>query len=119
MTCAAYASARPATEQTGLHIGSTKGDCDHALASKESPSRLGVDLGFGPCGRGAVCDRVHAALEQCAIGAAWGRAAQAECAVRSADHEPGPANPEPAADVPEHAAEYGHATDPHLGAGTG
>src|SRR3954449_2750019 len=107
MTCAACASARPATEPTGPHIGSTKEDCDHALASNEGPSRLGGDLGLGPCGRGAICDRVHATLEQCATGAARSGAAPAECAVCPADHEPGHANPEPVADVPEHAAEHG------------
>src|SRR3982751_5631000 len=112
MTCAACASARPATEPTGPHIGSTKEDCDHALASNERPSRLGGDLGLGPCGRGAICDRVHATLEQCATGAARSGAAPAERTACSAD-------PEPVADVPEHAAEHGHAADPHLGAGAG
>src|SRR3954454_2719989 len=98
MSCAAFATTRPVTEQTGPRIGSTKEDCDHALASKEGPSRLGGDAGLGPCGRGAVCDRVHAALEQCATGAARDRAAPAECAVCSPDYEPGSANSKPAAD---------------------
>src|SRR3954453_20861163 len=119
MSCAAFATTRPVTEQTGPPIGSTKEDCDHALASNEGPSRLGGDAGLGPCGRGAVCDRVHTVLEQCATGAAWSRAAPAECAVRPADHEPGPANPEPAADVPEHAAEHGFVAVTDLGTSAG
>src|SRR4051812_18202891 len=106
MTCGACASARPATEQTGPHIGSTKEDCDCALISNKGPSRLGGDAGFGPGGRGAVCDRVHAAPEQCATGAARDRAAPAECTARATDHEPGHADPEPTADVSEHAAEH-------------
>src|SRR5436305_11420415 len=99
MTSGVSASARPATGPTGLHIGSTKGDCDHALVSNEGPSRLRGDAGVNPCGRGAVCDRVHAAFEQHATGATRGGATPTERPICAADHKSAYTGPKSTEDV--------------------